>query len=144
ITTVAGGVPFTRLPNDGEQATQAAVRPQSLAVDGAGNIFILDQSLCVVFRVTPAGAIFRHAGRYLECGVSGDGGPATSAKIMAQGNGLGSISSDSRGNLYIAEVNDGRVRRVGLDGIIRTVAGGVPQTRFPIDGEPALTAPLFL
>jgi uncharacterized protein (TIGR03437 family) len=144
ITTVAGGAPLSAsVPVDGQPATQVYMTPQSITLDGLGNLYIFDPTVCVVFRVTPTGALFRHAGRYLDCGSSGDGGRALDARIAPEGDGVGSISADRLGNVYIAEPNSGRVRRVGLDGVIRTIAGGVAPTRFPIDGEPAATAPLF-
>src|SRR5262245_7986425 len=49
----------------------------------------------------------------------GDGGPATQA-ILFQAEG---VAVDTAGNLYIADAQDHRVRQVGLDGRIRTVAG---------------------
>src|SRR5262249_40378880 len=53
-------------------------------------------------------------------GYSGDGGPATAATLYApQG-----LALDAVGNLYIADNRNSRVRKVGLDGIITTVAGG--------------------
>jgi uncharacterized protein (TIGR03437 family) len=57
-------------------------------------------------------------------GFSGDGGPAIAAKI---GGGFGSstgVAADAGGNFYIADQNNNRIRKVGLDGIIKTVAGG--------------------
>ncbi len=53
-------------------------------------------------------------------GFSGDGGPA----VQAQLNGARGACPDARGNLYIADTGNGRVRRVGPDGTVTTVAGG--------------------
>lgn len=146
IATVAGGGPRTAIPVDGQLATEVTLAPQSLAVDLAGNLFILDPALCAVLRVTNAGRIFRHAGQLLKCGSSGDGGPATSAAILPPGDlPGGGIAADIAGNVYIAEPNParagggGRVRRVGLDGIITTFAGN-GQFGFPNDGDSATSA----
>ena len=53
-------------------------------------------------------------------GFSGDGGPATKAQLSGPAN----ISFDSDGNLYLADKGNERVRKVDLNGIITTVAGG--------------------
>src|SRR5207247_9343773 len=52
-------------------------------------------------------------------GFSGDGGPAAQAQL----NSPHGIAVDAAGNVYIADQNNSRVRRVGLDGIIQTIAG---------------------
>jgi hypothetical protein len=70
-------------------------------------------------------------------GSSGDGGPA----VLARLNGPRMISLDSVGNLYIADSFNHRIRRVGTDGVITTVAGtGV--AGFSGDGGPATAAQL--
>jgi len=70
-------------------------------------------------------------------GYSGDGGPATQAAI----NGAPAIATDSFGNLYIADQNNNRVRRVDPKGVITTVAGNGTQG-FSGDGGPAAQAEL--
>ena len=70
-------------------------------------------------------------------GSSGDGGPATQARIYAPR----AIALDSAGVLYIADSRNNRIRRVGTDGIIRTVAG-TGAAGFSGDGGPATSARL--
>ena len=67
----------------------------------------------------------------------GDGGPATSAALSdAEG-----VAVDAAGNIYIADANDHRIRKVATDGTISTVAGdGFPG--FTGDGGPASAARL--
>jgi hypothetical protein len=68
-------------------------------------------------------------------GFSGDGGPATSARL----NGPYGLSVDGEGNLFIADYDNDRIRQVSPEGIIRTVAGtGV--NGFSGDGGPATSA----
>ena len=82
---------------DGGPATSAALNhPSSLAIDAAGNLYFLDELNNAVRVVNPAGVVATVAGDGVA-GESGDGGPATSAEINAQG-----IAIDSAGNLYIA------------------------------------------
>ena len=70
-------------------------------------------------------------------GATGDGGPAVQARL----DGPRMIALDSVGNLYICDSFNHRIRRVGIDGIITTVAGtGV--AGFSGDGGPAALARL--
>lgn len=93
--------------------------PDSVTVDAAGNVYIREKAR--IRKVTPAGIISTFAGTGTN-GFSGDGGPATSAKL-----GLGpqraGLATDSAGNLYIADSNNYRVRKVDTSGTITTVAG---------------------
>lgn len=118
ISTIAGtGAAATS--GDTGLATAAAVNlPISVAVDGAGNVYVCEQNGHRVRRISPAGIITTLAGTGVA-GFSGDGGPATSAQL----NGPQSIVADAAGNVYIADTQNSRVRKVGTDGRITTVAG---------------------
>ena len=88
-----------------------------VAVNAAGNLCVADSSL--IRRVNAAGSISTVAGNYLNRG-GGDGGPAAGAELN-QPNG---VAVDSRGNVYIAETGNNRIRKVDAStGIITTVAG---------------------
>lgn len=77
-------------------------------------------------------------------GFSGDGGPATSARIGGRCGALG-VAADDAGNFYIADVCNNRVRKVNPAGIITTVAGGGTAVGpNPGDGGPATSAQVFL
>ncbi|MDE0627264.1 MAG: SUMF1/EgtB/PvdO family nonheme iron enzyme [Bryobacterales bacterium] len=117
ITTVAGaGSPG--YSGDGGPAIDARLNgPRGLAVDGRGNLYIADSQNHRVRRVDRSGLITTVAGTGVE-GYSGDGGPATAARL----SDTYGVAVDEAGNLYVAD-NDGRVRRVGRNGIITTVAG---------------------
>jgi sugar lactone lactonase YvrE len=81
-----------------------------------------------------AGIITSVAGNGMT-GFSGDGGPATSARLGGQPLG---IAVDGAGNLYISDANNNRIRKVTPAGIITTVAGG--GTAGLADGGPATSA----
>ena len=68
----------------------------------------------------------------------GDGGPATSASFHPDG-----LTLDSAGNIYIADQNNNRVRKVDLAGNISTVAGN-GNTQFNGDGGPATSATVYI
>jgi len=119
ISTYAGnGNPG--FAGDGGAATSAQLnQPAGLAVDAAGNLYIADSNNSVVRKVTPSGTISTVAGTGGKFGFSGDGGAATSAKMMAPFG----VALDSSGNLYIADYF-GWIRKVTAStGNISTIAG---------------------
>lgn len=141
ITTVAGSGTFTGPPVDGARAVDTGLGgPSSVAIDRLGNLFILDGVLCLIFRVTPDGRIFRYAGRLLECGSTGDGGAALSATLLPPGTSPGGgLSVDGLGNVFFTEPNGHRVRRIAPDGTMSTFAG-TGRAGFSVDGTPVAAA----
>jgi uncharacterized repeat protein (TIGR01451 family) len=120
ISTVAGNGIFG-FAGDGGPATSAQLRsPTSVAVDAAGNLYIGDRGNNRVRKVTPDGVIRTIAGDGSE-GFRGDGGPATSASLSSLIYG---ITVDAGGNLYIADLGTGRVRKVTPEGVINTIYSG--------------------
>jgi sugar lactone lactonase YvrE len=134
ISTVAGTGDF-RFSGDGGPAAAAALRePKGLAADESGNLFIADPHSHRVRRVTAGGTITTVAGNGYSA-TSGDGGPAAAAQLHAAAG----LALDRAGNLYVADSEDHRVRKVSADGGISTVAGsGAPG--YSGDGGPATAA----
>jgi RHS repeat-associated protein len=111
ITTVAGG----GTGGDGGLATEAAVSsPSDVAVAPDGSLYITTGEL-KVRRIGPDGIITTVAGG----GTGGDGGPATEARLYWPTG----VVVASNGRFYIADIFGHRIRRVGPEGIITTVAG---------------------
>jgi DNA-binding beta-propeller fold protein YncE len=83
-----------------------------------------------------------------ECvpGFGGDGGPALEARLGQEfgqkADPSGRLTYDAAGNLYFADTENHRVRRVGTDGIITTIAG-TGKAGFEGEGGPATEAKLF-
>jgi len=100
--------------------------PDDVAVDPDGNLFVVQPWRDQVSRLDAAtGTISAVAGDGTT-GFSGDGGPATKAKLHEPEG----VVVDKKGNLYIADYANGRVRRVDLKtGIITTIAGKGPILR---------------
>ena len=136
ISTVAG-TESAGYSGDGGAATLAELNwPHGIAVDAAGNFYIADTGNHCIRKVTSAGIITTVAGNGTE-GFYGDGGPATSA-MLAYPFG---VTVDAAGNLYIADSNNQRIRKVTSAGIIGTVAGSGIQG-FGGDGGAATAAQL--
>jgi len=130
-TGVAGGQGDLRQARDAQLDT-----PAGLAIDAEGNLYIAERGGHRIRRIDPGGVISTVAGNGLP-GDAGDGGSATQARL----NSPAGVAVDRDGNLYIADTGNHRVRMVGRDGIIRTIAGdGAPG--FSGDGEAAHRARL--
>ena len=111
--------------------------PLSVAADGAGNVYIADTSNHRIRKVnTATGEIVTVAGTG-QWGFSGDGGPAVNARLDRPHG----VALDGSGNLYIADTNNQRIRKVDASGRIATVAGN-GALGFWGDGGPAVDAPL--
>lgn len=138
ITTVAGG-----FLGDGSAALTAHLAfPASVAVDGSGNLFIgfQQQGDYRLRKVTATtGIISSIAGSDGNWGNTGDNGPSANARITYA---LG-LAVDANGNLYFADANNHRIRRISTSGVISTVAG-TGDCGFSGDGGQATAAALCL
>ena len=84
-----------------------------------GEVYFVDEFNHVLARVDPDGTQTIVAGTGSP-GFSGDGGPAAAAQL----NRPTDLTVSERGEIYIADYGNGRVRHIDRRGIIRTVAGG--------------------
>ena len=118
ITTVAGNGTFA-FTGDNVPATNTSLDyPTSVAADARGNLYIADESNNRIRKVNSSGIITTVAGTN-SSGFAGDGGPATNAIL----SGPSGVALDARGNLFIADASNERIRKVDTNGIITTVAG---------------------
>ncbi len=134
ITTIAGVV-AGGFAGDGLPAIYAAFsRPNSIAIDHIGNIFICDADNQRIRKIDTAGIINTIVGDG-TAGFLGDGGHAATAEI----NYPGGIALDKYGNLYIADEYNNLIRKVDTAGIITSFAGD-GTTGFSGEGGPATAA----
>ena len=118
MATVAGNG-NSGYSGDGGPATSASISfPRGVAVGSDGNIYISDSGNNRIRRVNPDGIISTVAGNGIR-GYSGDGGPATSASLLSPDG----VAIGPDGSIYINDGGNNRIRRVGPDGVIATVAG---------------------
>jgi hypothetical protein len=132
ISTVAGG--GQQVGDNGPGTTAQLNDPISVAADSAGNLYIAD-TLHQRVRMVSNGTITTVAGNGTP-GFSGDGGPATAAQLYSPFG----VGVDATGDLYIADIDNNRIRMVS-NGIITTVAGN-GAAGFSGDNGPAIDAEL--
>jgi sugar lactone lactonase YvrE len=138
ITTIAGNGE-EGYSGDGSLATAAKLNnPEGIALDNQGNLYIADRDNHCIRKVDTQGIITTIAGDSHE-GYSGDGGLA----VVAQLNDPVSIMVDNTSNLYIADMDNHRIRKVDTQGIITTIAGN-GEEGYSGDGDAATQAQLNL
>jgi YD repeat-containing protein len=121
---------------DGGSARDASLGYiEAMAVDAGGNVYAADSASFYVRRITPQGSISIVAGNGVR-GMTGDGGPARSASLGY----ISALAVDAAGNLYIADTDNRRIRRVSPSGVITTIAGNGTNDNSagPGDGLPAI------
>ncbi|HEY1496661.1 MAG TPA: hypothetical protein VGF49_19035 [Candidatus Solibacter sp.] len=132
IDTVAGSGRI----GDGGPATGAQFSDISgVAVDRLGNLYVSDTNNHRVRKVSLGGMVTTIAGTGIA-GFSGDGGPAVNAQL----NSPYGLALDDFGNLYIADLGNERVRRIGSDGVMATIAGNGQKASSPDGAGPLDTS----
>jgi len=129
IFTIAGtGV--QGYSGDGAAATGAALwSPAGLALDSAGNLYIADFGNATVRKLAASGGNISTVAGTGVWGNTGDGGAATKATLAAPM----SLAVDSAGNIFIGDVVNGNIRKVGTDGNIRTIVSNVVAQSLAVD-----------
>ena len=118
VTTIAGNGNHEN-SGDGGPALKAGIRNMDyLAISPAGELHIVGMNSHIVRKVTKDGNIMTVAGKGFQ-GFFGDGGPATKAMLKSPS----AITFDSKGNLFISDMGNNRIRKVDTSGIITTFAG---------------------
>lgn len=140
ITTVAG-TGRVSLSGDGGPATSADSAPCWMAVGPDGSLYFTDDGDARFFgsprvRKVTNGLITTVAGGGTR-GFTGDGGPATAAQFRS----VSGVAVDQAGNVYVADANGARIRRVDSAGMVTTFAG-TGTAGAAGDGGPAVSAQL--
>ncbi len=118
ISTILGGA-ISGFSGDGGPASAASISGVAdIWFDSRYNLYVSDGGNERVRKINTSGIITTVAGNG-TAGWGGDGGMATAATIQS----INGICTDTIGNLYLAQTNDARVRKVDVTGRITTVAG---------------------
>ena len=118
ITRTAGTGTAGFLGDDGSATSARLNEPRDTAVGPDGSLYIADTYNNRIRKVSPQGVITTLAGNGTS-GYGGDNGPATNASIKLPHD----VTVGDDGVVYIADSHNNRVRRVGTNGIITTIAG---------------------
>ena len=109
LLAIAAGMGAADEEGDGGPAVLAKLnQPASLALDGAGNVFIADTQNNAIRRLDARTGILTHVAGSGRGTFSGDGGPAARASLW---NPTG-IGFDGKGNLYVVDATNARIRRI--------------------------------
>jgi uncharacterized protein (TIGR03437 family) len=136
ISTIAGTGVYGFAGDGGPAAKAQLANPWSVAVDGSGNVYIPDQLNARVRKIDSSGNINTIAGNGL-LSYSGDNGQASRAQLY----GPQATATDPSGNVYIADTQNNRVRKVSPAGVITAFAGS-GTAGFAGDGGAAVSAQL--
>lgn len=135
VVSTAAGDGIESYSGDGGPATAAQLNtPANIVFDASGNLYIADSANNRVRMISPSGVITTAAGNGVA-GYSGDGGPATSAML----NSPEGLAADADGNVYIADTQNNRIRKLLPGGTIISIAGN-GNAAFLGDGGPANSA----
>ncbi|HEY6214143.1 MAG TPA: hypothetical protein VIW45_17735, partial [Vicinamibacterales bacterium] len=141
ITTVAGSADIGFDGDNGPATAAKLDSPVGVAVDDAGNLYIADTYYGALRRVDPSGTITTISGHNGDVPV-GDGGPAKDARLSP----MHLRFNQRTGDLYVADRETHRIRKINAQGIISTVAGSAEffygQGDFAGDNGPATAAKL--
>ena len=136
IATLVGNGTPAYLGDNGPAALSTLNDPADIAVARDGSLFIADAGNSVIRIVLPNGTIRTFAGVGGTPGFSGDGGPASLALLRSP---YGVAYDSAATTLYIADLNNQRVRRVLQNGTMVEFAG-TGQRAYCGDGGPATAA----
>jgi sugar lactone lactonase YvrE len=125
ITTIAGTNTYGFNGDSGLALETELFYPSNISLDTAGNLYLSDYYNHRISKVDSNGlmsAVVGQGSMGYSNGFSGDGGEATNAKLAYPSD----LAFDSRGNLYVADQSNDRIRMVNSEGIITTIVSNLP------------------
>lgn len=114
VTTVAGNGTLGFANGDAKSASFS--NPMGVAVDSSGNVFVADSRNNLIRKITPDGTVSTLAGSGKQGAADGKGAAASFFFPTA-------LATDVNGNLYVADTQNSRIRKITADGMVSTIAG---------------------
>lgn len=118
ISTIAGNGVSGYRGDNGPVTAAELNHPIGIAFDNQGNAYVADANNNRIRKINADGIISTYAGNS-KAGYSGDGGPATMARL----NYPSGVACDDEGNVYVADMENSVIRKIDKNGVITTVAG---------------------
>ena len=116
VTTLAGSA-LSRGSADGTGSVVRFASPTGLAADFSGNIYVADQDIHAIRKITGAGVVTTLAGPASNSGSTDGAGSA------AQFNYPRGVAVDGSGNIYVADFRNSTIRKITSAGVVTTLAG---------------------
>ncbi len=116
VSTFAGQAGVPGFAN-GPGSTALFYHPQGVAVDASGNVYVADTGNNLIRMITPGGMVSTLAGE------QGNGGSNNGAGSTATFNSPEGVAVDSSGNVFVADSNNNRIRKIIPGGFVSTYAG---------------------
>lgn len=106
--------------------------PRAIALDDKGTLYVADEEQGIVCKVAADGKLTLVAGNPAATTASSDGSGAKAVLLTPRG-----LAVDAKGNLYVADTDEGLIRKITPDGTVTTIAGKPGATGF-VDGKGAV------
>ncbi|MCW1924498.1 hypothetical protein OKA05_18170 [Luteolibacter arcticus] len=126
VTTVAG----TNMAKDGSGTSASFNKPEGVAIDADGNVFVADASNNKIRKITGAGVVTTFAG-------SGNPGSADGVGTAASFNQPKGVAVDASGNVYVADSANHKIRKITAAGVVTTLAGSASPSNMDGTGTAA-------
>jgi sugar lactone lactonase YvrE len=133
VTTLAGS--GTQGSSNGIGTAASFARPEGVAIDGAGNVYVADFGNNMIRMINPSGVVTTVAG-------NGTLGSANGAGTVATFNGPTALTVDISGDIYVADFGNNLIRMISPSGMVRTLAGsGTAGSANGVAGAASFNAP---
>jgi hypothetical protein len=116
VTTLAGSGSYAFA--DGAGADASFKSPSGVAVDSSGNVIVADRANHRIRKITSAGVVTTLAGSGSQGSTDNDGTYVTPSFSYPNG-----VAVDSHGNVYVADTNNHKIRKISPEGVVMTLAG---------------------